>query len=51
MNHQVVSAMASPVDEVDAKELGFELGSSASQGIVEGLAFVAALELWGGQAV
>lgn len=47
VNNQVVSALSSPVTEIDAKELGFELGASSSQGLVEGLAFVAALDLWG----
>ena len=32
VNSQVIDAISSPVTEQDAKDLGFELGSSASQG-------------------
>ena len=46
VNGQVIDAIASPVSEMDAKDLGFELGSSASQGTVEALAMVVALKHW-----
>ena len=47
VNGRVTKAMASPVGELDAKLLGFELGQSSSQGIVETLAILAALRHWG----
>ena len=47
VNNQAVEFLHSPVTEIDAKDLGFELGSSASQGIVEALALVMALDRWG----
>ena len=47
VNSQVIDAIATPVTEQDAKDLEFELGSSASQGTVEALAMVVALHTWG----
>ena len=47
VNHQLIGALASPVTEVDAKNFEFELGAASSQGIVEALALVMALEHWG----
>eukprot|EP00435_Cladocopium_sp_Y103_P009859 s2919_g2.t1 len=47
INGQVIDVLASPVSERDAKDLDFELGSSASQGVVEGLALLVALRFWG----
>lgn len=44
---QVIDTVASPVTEGDAKALGFELGTSASQGVVEALAIIMALKHWG----
>eukprot|EP00435_Cladocopium_sp_Y103_P029227 s2680_g7.t1 len=46
VNGQLVDAIAAPVTEMDAKDLGFELGSSSSQGVVEALAMVVALKHW-----
>lgn len=47
INDQVIDMVASKVTEVDAKNLGFEWGSSASQGVVEALAIIVALKHWG----
>ena len=47
INDQVIDTVASPVTEFDAKALGFELGSSSSQGVVEALAIIMALHHWG----
>ena len=47
VNHQLIGALASPVTELEAKDFGFELGSPSSQGIVEALAIVMAVEHWG----
>ena len=47
VNSQVIDAIATPVTEQDAKDLEFELGSSASQGTVEALAMVVAPHIWG----
>ena len=46
INSQVIDALASPVTELDAKDLEFELGASSSQGTVEALALVVALQHW-----
>eukprot|EP00435_Cladocopium_sp_Y103_P052216 s2086_g16.t1 len=46
VNGQVIDAIASPVTEVDAKDLMFQLGDSSSQGTVEALAIVVALVHW-----
>eukprot|EP00435_Cladocopium_sp_Y103_P001861 s2500_g1.t1 len=43
----VIDALALKVTEVDAKELGFELGTSASQGTLEALALYVCLKHWG----
>ena len=47
INAQVIDALTSPVTEQDAKDLEFELGASSSQGTVEALALVVALQHWG----
>ena len=47
INDQVIDTVASPVTEADAKALGFECGSSSSQGVVEALATIMALQHWG----
>ena len=47
INSQVIDALAPLVTEQDAKDLEFELGSLASQGTVEALAIVVALQHWG----
>eukprot|EP00435_Cladocopium_sp_Y103_P069897 s29_g34.t1 len=47
INGQVIDVLASAVTEQDSKDLDFELGSSASQGVVEGLALLVALRQWG----
>ena len=44
VNHQLIGALASPVTEIEAKDFEFELGTPASQGIVEALALVVALD-------
>ena len=44
INDQVIDTVASPVTEFDAKALGFELGTSSSQGVVEALAIIMALQ-------
>ena len=46
VNNQVVGALASPIDQKDADMLGFEMGSSSSQGIVEALAILVGLKHW-----
>ena len=46
INNQTVGALATPVDKHDASALGFELGSSASQGILEALAVLVGLKHW-----
>ena len=46
MNNKVMKVYALKVTEAEAKALGFELGTSASQGIVETLAVVVALRHW-----
>ena len=46
INGALVAAFASRVTTEDAEILGFEKGSSSSQGIVEALAIVVALRLW-----
>lgn len=47
INDRVIDTVASPVTEMDAKALDFELGSSSSQGVVEALAIIMALQHWG----
>lgn len=47
INDQVIDTVASPVTEGDAKGLGFEWGASSSQGVVEALAIIMALQHWG----
>eukprot|EP00913_Durusdinium_trenchii_P011626 g10919.t1 len=47
VNGRVTKALASPVVEQDSKLLGFALGESSSQGIVETLAILVALKHWG----
>ena len=49
INGQLIDVLHSKVTEADAKDLGFELGASSSQGIVEALALVVALDKWGGK--
>ena len=46
INNVAISALAGPVGEQDAKMLRFELGSSASQGILEALAVLVAIRTW-----
>ena len=46
INGALIAAFASRVTDKDAQTLGFEKGSSASQGTVEALAIVVALKLW-----
>ena len=46
INNQTVGALATPVDKHDASALGFELGSSSSQGILEALAVLVGLKHW-----
>eukprot|EP00913_Durusdinium_trenchii_P003850 g3564.t1 len=47
VNGRVTKALASPINEMDAKLLGFQLGESSSQGIAETLAILVALKHWG----
>ena len=47
INGQMIEALHSKVTEGDAKDLEFELGASSSQGIVEALALVVAIDKWG----
>ena len=49
VNNQMVDVLHSKVSEIDAKDLGFELGSSSSQGILETLAILVAIDKWGGR--
>ena len=46
INNRAVRIMASEVTQQDAQELGFALGESSSQGVVETLAVLVALRLW-----
>lgn len=46
VNNVVTKALASKVTEKDAEELDFELGSSASQGLLEALVLLVALRQW-----
>ena len=46
INGALVAAFASRVTKEDSEILGFEKGTSSSQGTVEALAIVAALKLW-----
>ena len=47
VNGRATKALASPVGTLDAKQLGFALGESSSQGLVETLAILVALKHWG----
>eukprot|EP00435_Cladocopium_sp_Y103_P042020 s1275_g11.t1 len=46
INNRVIRAFASPVTEDDAVAMGFKLGDSSSQGIVETMAVLVALKHW-----
>ena len=46
VNNVVTKALASKVTEKDAEELDFELGSSASQGLLEALVLLVAVRQW-----
>ncbi len=46
VNNVVTKALASKVTERDAEEFDFELGSSASQGLLEAMVLVVALKTW-----
>ena len=46
VNRKMIAAFSSKVTEEDADTLGFELGTSASQGKVEALALLVALKTW-----
>ena len=46
VNNVVTKALASKVTEQDAEEFDFELGSSASQGLLEAMVLVVALKVW-----
>ena len=47
INNQLIDFIHTKVDEHDAKELGFALGTSSSQGILETLALLVAIDKWG----
>ena len=49
VNDKLLAAFSSKVTQEDAEILGFEKGTSASQGIVESLALLVALRSWKGK--